>query len=315
VLERETAAAFRRTARRVVRRRDALVHEWGSDSFLIAMLDRGREGGVPSAADCRLTLERLVAGVFERSARRESGWWTIERVRSRRDLDRAISLALERGRRERERYEFLAAVGHELRTPLASIRGYLESVIDGEVDAARAQEFLEIARRETLRLGSMIDGMLEFSLLDLSPPALSTPCCDVGERARSVMETLLPRARARGMALRCDGATTALARIDGDACLHALLNLVDNAIRYGRERGEVRLCCRCAAEIEVTVDDDGFGYDGRIRGHGLGLTIARTIAEHAGGALELSSSPMGGTRATLRLPRESARAEGRCASS
>lgn len=129
------------------------------------------------------------------------------------------------------------------------------------------------------------------------------------------METLLPRARARGVALRCEGAAKAIARIDGDACLHALLNLVDNAIRYRRERGEVRLCCHCAADIEVTVDDDGFGYDGRVRGHGLGLTIARTSAEHAGGALELSSSPMGGTRATLRLPRETPRAEGRCGSS
>ncbi|HEX3458068.1 MAG TPA: histidine kinase dimerization/phospho-acceptor domain-containing protein, partial [Candidatus Baltobacteraceae bacterium] len=62
----------------------------------------------------------------------------------------------------------LATVGHELRTPLTSIRGYVETLLGGELDPSTARRFLETVRRETLRLGRLIDGMLEFSLLDLS---------------------------------------------------------------------------------------------------------------------------------------------------
>lgn len=162
-LERETMRAFLKAARRIVRAEDALAHDRGSDRFVVAMLAGSREGRGPSAADCRMALERLAVTIARQTGRRmESGWWAVERVDGTADLERATALALERGARERERYEFLAAVGHELRTPLASIRGYLESVLEGESDPHRTRRFLETARREALRLGRMVDGMLEF---------------------------------------------------------------------------------------------------------------------------------------------------------
>lgn len=303
-LERRTALAFVACARRLVRSGDALAHDWGSDTFLVAMLDGAREGRPPSVVDCRIMLERFVAGVATQCGRRlESGWWAIDASMVH-DLDGAVARALERGRRERSRYEFLAAVGHELRTPLASIRGYLETVLDGDVDPQSTRRFLDTARRETLRLGRMVDGMLEFSLLDLSPPSLVVHVCDVGERIAAAIETIAPLARAREVTVASSTPERVLASIEPDACTHALLNLLDNAVRYASERGSVRIECRAGDTIaEISIEDDGLGIDGRIHGHGLGLRIARTIAERAGGRVTLSRMQHGGTRALLALPR------------
>ncbi|HEY9085774.1 MAG TPA: HAMP domain-containing sensor histidine kinase [Candidatus Tyrphobacter sp.] len=304
-LERETTRAFVDAARGIVRAGDALAHDRGSDRFVVAMLAGSREGRAPSAADCRMTLERLAAAIARQTGRRmESGWWAVERVDGAADLERAMALALERGARERERYEFLAAIGHELRTPLSSIRGYLESVLDEEIDPRRTRRFLETARREALRLGRMVDGMLEFSLLDLSPPALASQTCDARECIAAAIDSLAPAARRRGVRLECDAPGTATLRIDADACMHALLNLVDNAVRYCGENGTVRIACVCEeGYASIVVDDDGPGMGAAgTRGHGLGLAIARTIAEHAGGAVRLDSSERGGVCARLLLP-------------
>jgi len=303
-LERRTAVAFRAAALRIVRAEDVLAHDCGSDRFYVAVLAGSRTGSTPSPADCRLMLERLVIGIARQTGRRmESGWWALERAEDTRAVDRAATLALERGARERERYAFLTAVGHELRTPLASIRGYLETVLDGDADAGRVRRFLETARHEALRLGRMVDGMLEFSLLDLSPPALVAQSCDARECVRAAIDVLAPLAHRCGATLVDISGAAATARIDADACMHAVLNLVENAIRYGRKNGTVRLSCTAADDtVLIAVDDDGNGFGGQIRGHGLGLTIARTIAERAGGTLRLGVSPLGGTRALLRLP-------------
>lgn len=307
-LERRTALAFRVAARRIVRDGDALAHDRGSDRFIVAMLAGSREGKAPDAADCRMTLERIAAGIARHTGRRmESGWWALERLDAPDDLHRAAALALERGARERERYEFLAALGHELRTPLASIRGYLETVLDGEPDPRSTRRFLQTAQREALRLGRMVDGMLEFSLLDLSPPVLASHACDAKERIATAIDVLAPLAGRRGVALRCSALTDVVARIDADACMHVLVNLIENAIRYGRENGTVLVsCARVEQDVEVAVDDDGPGVrDAGAHGSGLGLTIARTIAERAGGEVRLEASHLGGARFVLRLPARS----------
>ncbi len=303
-LERRTAVAFRAAALCIVRAEDVLAHDCGSDRFFVAVLAGSRGGDVPTVVDCRLMLERLVVGIARQTGlRMESGWWTLDRAVDTCDLERVAQLALERGARERERYEFLAAVGHELRTPLASIRGYLETVLDGDADAGRQRRFLETARHEALRLGRMVDGMLEFSLLDLSPPALVAQSCDVRECIRAAIDVLAPLALRCGVTLDDACGAAATARIGADACMHALLNLVENAIRYGRENGTVRLSCTMAEDaVVVAIDDDGGGFGGRIRGQGLGLTIARTITERAGGEVRLGVSSLGGARALLRLP-------------
>jgi two-component system phosphate regulon sensor histidine kinase PhoR len=223
---------------------------------------------------------------------------------------------VERRARDRERQALFATVGHELRTPLTSIRGYIETLLDGdELDARTTRRFLETARREALRLGRLVEGMLDISMLDLSG---REGCCDVSEQIRATIDAALPLARERCVTIRARLLKAAPARVDGDACVHALLNIVENAIKHGREGGRVVIeCARENPSICVTVDDDGPGIAPEDRdaifvmgtrgpnaarqGFGIGLAVVRAIVERAGGDVRVGSSAWGGARFTLRF--------------
>ncbi len=212
----------------------------------------------------------------------------------------------------------VATVGHELRTPLTSIRGYLETLLEGECDAATARRFLETARREALRLGRLVEGMLEFSMLELID-GNGGASCDVVEQIQATVEMLAPLAHARRVTIRTHLPPAAHALVDGDACVHALANLVENAVKHGGEGGIVEVGCRRDGRfVRVAVEDDGTGVaasqhesifvmgfygasPGR-GGHGIGLAVVKAIAERAGGDVRVESSALGGARFVLRFP-------------
>jgi signal transduction histidine kinase len=325
-LERATTDAFARGAARAVRDGDQLSHDEGSDWFAIAMLAPARNGGGISL-DVRSAVERIGATMsLVTGTRIETGWWPVESVQELQPLDRTIERALERGARERERLEFLATVGHELRTPLTSIRGYLETVLDDELDAATTRRFLEVARNEALRLGRLVDGILDFSPLDLSP-RWGGGSTDAAGALKAAADALEPMAREAGIAIRLDHAEYAPVRIAHDACMHVLLNVIENAIKYGRAGGTVRAGIeRQDPYLCITIDDDGPGIGahdrerifthrargaqaGLHRGSGLGLAIVRTILERAAGTVAAGDSPLGGARFIIRIPMERAESE------
>jgi two-component system, OmpR family, phosphate regulon sensor histidine kinase PhoR len=213
----------------------------------------------------------------------------------------------------------LATIGHELRTPLTSIRGYVETLLENDYDPRTARRFLETVRREALRLGRLVDGMLEFSLLDLST-AQQHSACSVVEQIRATIEMLSPMAAARRVAIRACLPVAAHARVDGDACVHALANLLENAVKYVGDGGSVDVTCRCEEPfIAVAVEDDGPGiapearesiFDMGVRGahagvsgRGIGLAVVKAIAERAGGDVRVEKSASGGARFVVRFPR------------
>jgi len=324
-LERVIADAFARAASEVTREGDELVHEPASDWFAVALTAPAREGIWLAMLDARAALERMAAAMSLVTGRRiERGWWPLADGADIEDLRATARRALERGARERERYEFLATVGHELRTPLTSIRGYLETLLESDVDAETSKRFLATARNEALRLGRLVDGLLEFSALDLSAPPMASRT-DLGTALGRALDTLGPAAAAAGMRVETSVPRVALARVDGDLCVHALVNVVQNAVKYGRRNGLIRVSVeRESAMLLVHVDDDGRGIEprdrerifergvrahpaGEIPGSGLGLAIVRSIVERAGGSVTAGESPLGGARFTLALP--SVRAE------
>jgi signal transduction histidine kinase len=325
-VERATTDAFARGAARAVRDGDQLAHDEGSDWFAIAMLAPARNGRAISL-DVRSAVERIGATMsLVTGTRIETGWWPIESLDDLQRLERTVERALERGARERERLEFLATVGHELRTPLTSIRGYLETVLDDELDAATTRRFLEVARNEALRLGRLVEGILDFSPLDLSsrPGYGST---DLSGALAAAADALAPIAHEAAISIRVEERGYAPARIAHDACMHVLLNVMENAIKYGKPGGTV------LADIErqdpylcVTIDDDGPGiapgdrerifahrargaHAGMQRGSGLGLAIVRTILERAAGSVAALESPLGGARFVMRFPVERAESQ------
>ena len=212
----------------------------------------------------------------------------------------------------------LPTVGHELRTPLTSICGYIETVLEGQIDPQTSRRFLETARLEALRLGRLIDGMLEVSKLDLAPPAL-TGVCDVVEQIRATIDIIAPIARKRNVTIRTRAPKRIVARLDADECVHALSNLVENAVKHGSERGTVKVACRGVDPfVEVSVEDDGSGVDPAERkaifalgargagtdrtGSGIGLAVVKAIVERCGGDVRVESSSVGGARFVLRVP-------------
>ncbi len=320
-LERATIAAFLEAAGRILRTGDVAAHDPGSDVFAIVMSAPSREARVPLPVDVRSVLERVAAAIArECGLRVETGWTMLARVDARAGLAPDIALALERGARERERYEFFSAIGHELRTPLTSIRGYLETLIEQKVDAATSRHFLETARREALRMGRLLEGMFEFSLLDLSSSALASHSCDLGAQMRQACEVLRPLAKSRAITLQCEPLADARAAIEPDACLQLLVNLLDNAVKYVHEGGTVRMSARVrGSEVAIGVDDDGPGIAAheresifalRVRGSGaaarpgtgIGLAIVKMIAERAGGGVRVMESSLGGARFEAALP-------------
>jgi signal transduction histidine kinase len=215
----------------------------------------------------------------------------------------------------------LPTIGHELRTPLTSICGYLETVLDENLDASTSRRFLQTAQREAQRLTGLIDALAGAAL-----PAVHTGC-DVAAQIRRVVETIAPLARRRLVTIRTTLPQGAIARINADECIHALTNLVENAIKHGRTHGTVAVSCQSDDEtVSVLIDDDGDGIafahgeaecvdkawsalfetgvrgETRSEGRGIGLAIVRAIARRADGSVTIASSPLGGARFILRLP-------------
>ena len=151
--------------------------------------------------------------------------------------------------------------------------------------------------------------------------AAREPCgrCNVVEQIEATIELVAPLAAARHVAIRTYLPESAPARIDGDACVHALVNLVENAVKHGSERGTVDVRCDCEERfVQVAVDDDGSGIapaqhesiflmgacsaiPGR-GGRGIGLAVVKAIAERAGGDVRVEPSALGGARFVLRFP-------------
>ncbi len=318
-LDVETVDAFAGAAARVVRSGDLLAHDPGSDWFVLAMLAPARGAEQALSLDARAALERIAATMSLATGKRmETGWWPVT-PDDFAQFERTVERALERGARERERFEFLATVGHELRTPLTSIRGYLETVLDDGLDTATTRRFLEVARDQALRLGRLLDGILDFSPLD-SSPRLAPGTTDLAAAVGAAIDALEPIARKAGVSVRTGENAPAPARIAHDACMHILLNVIENAIKYGHDGGEVVVSLeRQDPFVCLMVDDDGPGIAGvereRIfeqgergaagdtrRGSGLGLAIVRSIVERAAGTVTACASPLGGARFAIRLP-------------
>lgn len=318
-LERATSAAFAEAAARSLRAGDVCAHDRRSDVYMIAMCAASRGNRAPAAMDCRATLERIAAAISQVRDLAITSGWTIVSAANAADLDRHVTTALERGAWERERHDFFAAVGHELRTPLTSISGYLETLLEQRLDAVTQRRFLQTARREALRLGRLLDGMFAFSLLDLSVGPSGSPACRLLVELDAAVEAIRPAARTRRMEIVRAPIPEVEIAIPADACTQALGNVLQNAVKYGRDRGTIGLSAECRMPfVCIAIDDDGPGiardereaiFGLRVRGanaggpgSGIGLALVRAMLRHVGGDIRAADSPLGGARFELTVP-------------
>ncbi len=321
-LERAAGAAFSTAVSRVLRVDDLVAHDAGSDVFVAALVGPTRDGGaVPAPVDVRSALARIAAAM-EATIRLDvrTGWTTYDRASDAGAMEAVIERALVRGAQERERYAFFSSLGHELRTPLSSIRGYLETLLDDGVDLRTRERFVRIAYNESLRLSRLVEGMFEISLLDMregsSPPATGS----LPQSVKAACDAAMTRAVVRHVGIAVADVPPIQIGIDTDRLTLVLVNLIENAVKHGRPGGGVFVGVDVADRrfVRVTVDDDGPGIAGPDRervfalgeraatgadGSGIGLAFVRLILERAGGRVELADSPLGGARFTVVVPR------------
>ena len=320
-MERAATAAFSTAVSRVLRAGDLVAHDGGSDVFVAALVAPTRDGGAPVALDPRSTLARIAA-TMESATRLEvrTGWTTFDGALRDVAVEAIVERALERGAQERERYAFFSSLGHELRTPLSSIRGYLETLLDDRVDDATRRRFVRIAHGESRRLNRLVEGMFEISLLDLHATLPAPAVGSVAQALQSAVDACAAEAAARRIGIATDDADGVVAGMDADRLTLVLVNLIGNAVKHGRSGGGVFVGVDDgdARFVRITVDDDGpgvppderervfaFGERGASRadGNGIGLALVRLVLERAGGRVELERSPLGGARFVVTAPR------------
>jgi two-component system sensor histidine kinase BaeS len=221
---------------------------------------------------------------------------------------------------EQQRKVMVSDIAHELRNPLANVRGYLEGVGDGVVvlDMALVDSLLE----ESLLLQRLVDDLQDLALADAGRLRVHPEPIDAMELAEQVVAAKQPQAAAGGVTLAAVGAAPAPAFADPVRLRQALGNLVANALRYTPPGGSVSVRVdHGPAGVTLAVADTGTGIDAehiphlfdrfyradvsRSRatgGSGLGLAIVRHLAEAHGGSVSVESAVGAGSTFTVALP-------------
>jgi signal transduction histidine kinase len=215
------------------------------------------------------------------------------------------------------RRTLLAAIGHDLRTPLAALQASLEALQDGL--AGDPQRYLHSMSRDVDHLRAMVDDLFLIARIEAGELTLDHELVDLAELADETVEVMTPVARARGVQLRLEAAGRLPVEGGPMALGRVMRNLVDNAIRYAPAHSEVvvRVSNGDAAVVEVL--DDGPGFDRATLTHaferftradpsrnrdtggaGLGLAIAKGVIDAHGGEMWAAEGP--GGRVGFRLP-------------
>ncbi len=228
----------------------------------------------------------------------------------------------------RQRRDLTAAISHDLRTPLASIRAMVDALDDHVVeDRDEVARYYGVMRREIERLSRMIDDLFELARLDAGALQLDRQPVALQEVAAEVVDAMTPQARAKGveLALRIESQPAPLS-LDGGRMERAVANLVRNAIEHTPAGGRIDVSVGTLnGAVELHVRDTGEGIDAAdlkqvwvrfyrgdksrnrtsalMDGAGLGLAIVRGIVESHGGSVDAHSEIGAGSTFTLRLPR------------
>jgi two-component system, OmpR family, phosphate regulon sensor histidine kinase PhoR len=233
---------------------------------------------------------------------------------------------------ERMRADFVANVSHELRTPLASLIGFVETLQGPAADDKPAQQrFLAIMAEQGARMNRLIDDLLSLSRIELTEHQPPSDWLDLRQLVPRVAAGFEPRLAERSvrLALRLDEDLPDL-QADSDQIAQVLQNLMDNAVKYGREGGTMAVAVARAAPgarwparlgVLISVTDDGGGIPrqhlprlterfyrvdkGRSRavgGTGLGLAIVKHIVNRHRGQLVIDSEEGKGTTVSVWLP-------------
>lgn len=226
-------------------------------------------------------------------------------------------------RLETVRRDFVANVSHELKTPLTSIKGFVETLLDGAIDdRENNRRFLEIIRNHTDRVTDLIDDLLSLSCLESKEISLEREDLNLRAQTDEVIEGFATQLKKRGIVITNDLPADLSLRADRHRIVQVLTNLIDNAIKFNKESGSIRISGRRADDgVEVSVEDSGVGIPPKdvpriferfyrvdkarsreMGGTGLGLSIVKHIVELHGGTVGVKSTEGHGSTFWFTLP-------------
>ncbi len=227
-------------------------------------------------------------------------------------------------RLERVRAEFVANVSHELKTPVTSIKGFAETLLEGALYNHRAaEEFVSIINEEAERLSRLIQDLLELSRIESREVKPQPENLDLTVEIKEIVDRLQPRFRKKGLELSTGLPPEAVyVRADRDHLEQILSNLLDNALKYTPEGGRVTVgLLPGEIEVIVVVEDTGIGIPAedlpriferfyrvdkarsrKLGGTGLGLAIVKHLVNANGGRVWVESEPGRGSRFYFSLP-------------
>lgn len=225
------------------------------------------------------------------------------------------------------RKDFVANVSHELKTPITSIKGFVETLLDGALeDSDQAQRFLSIIANQTNRLHAIIEDLLSLSRLEQGEAPIEFDFYPVAEVVNAAKEICEPRAQSKGVVIEDTYSGRNAAWINPNLLEQALVNLVDNAIKYSNANSRVRVAVRNREnKLQITVADSGLGIARRdlarlferfyrtdkarsrdMGGTGLGLAIVKHISIAHGGEVTVDSELGRGSAFTITIPQPKA---------
>ena len=222
------------------------------------------------------------------------------------------------------RQEFLSNVSHELRTPLTSIIALAETLEAGAIDDGdNNRRFLSIIQKNAARMHRLIDDILELSAIEAGNVKVASELVRLRPLVEEVIGSLSATAAIRRVTLRNEVAPKAVVFADPHRLVQMLTNLVDNAIKFNRDSGEVTITNEREARDRIHVEDTGEGIPAHhvdrlferfyrvdrarsreLGGTGLGLAIVKHLVRAHGGEIIVDSRFGEGTRFTIELPFE-----------
>jgi two-component system, OmpR family, phosphate regulon sensor histidine kinase PhoR len=223
------------------------------------------------------------------------------------------------------RRDFVANVSHELRTPLSILRGYIETLLDSpKTSREELARILRVMERHSNRLELLVEDLLTLARLESGNPDLQLGNVDLASFFREMIHDWEKNLTSKQLNVIIDVPDDlSPIHVDRTRLQEALYNLLDNAVKYSREHGEIRLRARQRdGEIELSVSDDGIGITkedlpriferfyradkarspDKVHGTGLGLAIVKHIAQLHGGRVEAESELEKGTTIRVVLP-------------
>jgi signal transduction histidine kinase len=219
---------------------------------------------------------------------------------------------------ERGRRDFISSVSHDLRTPLTSIRGFVEGILDGTVPPEKTDNYLKIVKQEVLRLQKLVDTLSETSLYENDQIRLDESAFDVNKLIKETVVSLETLLNEKKIGVQTDFGENESGRLvvlgDRAAISRVIYNILSNAINFTPQEGVIALTTRRIGrtrQVEIVIEDSGSGipesdwsyiFDRFYRvdksrtskGSGLGLFICRSILAAHGQRITVADSELGG---------------------